>query len=203
LNSTDISVISEVYGQTNSKPTLHLGIQKNNMDFLHLSIHLSPKSLDPKHKGVIHFVKNVYRIKGSNNIQGSSNKKYLYSLISIIQPVNKPNSLEFSISNGYTTNGVQNLNMYDNELQQEMNVIITVLNRMFDEDNHEFYIGDQNNLFPIHKNTNTILNNINSSSNYVTLKNRGTRMYPPFNNILNDIKIYKYVKKTLKRKTKI
>ena len=89
---------------------------------------------------------------------------------------------------------------YDPELQQEMNVIITVLNRMFDEDNRDFYIGNEDNLFPIHKNTNTVLNGINIRSHYIPLKNKGTRMYPPFNNNLSSIKSYTSVKKTLKSK---
>ena len=89
---------------------------------------------------------------------------------------------------------------YDPELQQEMNVIIRVLNRMFDEDNHDFYIGNEDNLFPIHKNTNTILDNINRRSNSIPLKNKSARMYPPFNNNLNAIKSYKSVRKTQKNK---
>ena len=200
LTSSDISVESEVYGQTKLNPTLHLDILKNNKEFLHLTLHLSPRSLEAKDHGAIHFFKNVYSIKGTNKEQELSNKKYLYSIISIIQPANKSNSLEFSIANGYTTNGIQNASRYDPELQQEMNVIITVLNRMFDEDNRDFYIGNEDNLFPIHKNTNTVLNGINIRSHYIPLKNKGTRMYPPFNNNLSSIKSYTSVKKTLKSK---
>ena len=199
LNSSDISVSSEVYGQTKNNSTLRLDIKKNNKEFLHLTFHLSPDSFDAKHNGPIHFFKNVYRIKGTDK-QQLSNKKCLYSIISIMQPVKKSNSLEFSIANGCTTNGVQNASKYDPELQQEMNVIIRVLNRMFDEDNHDFYIGNEDNLFPIHKNTNTILDNINRRSNSIPLKNKSARMYPPFNNNLNAIKSYKSVRKTQKNK---
>jgi len=200
LTSSDISVSSQVYGQTNSNPTLCLNILKNNNKIMHLTLHLSPRTLEAKDNGAIHFFKNVYRIKGTTKEHKSSNKEYLYSIISIIQPANKPNSLEFSIANGYTTNGIPNASKYDPELQQEMNVIITVLNKMFDEDNRDFYIGNEDKLFPIHKNTNIVLNGINIRSHYIPLKNKGTRMYPPFSNNLNPINSYKSVKKTLKNK---
>lgn len=82
-----------------------------------------------------------------------------------------------------------------------MNVIMTVLNRLFDEDNTDFYIGRQNKLFPIHKNTNAILENINHHSHIVSRKNKGSRMYPPLNshNPPYTLKT-KHPSKTLKRK---
>jgi hypothetical protein len=192
LETNNISVIGEVYGQKEKRPTLYLGIKKYNKDFVHITFHLVPKLFDPQHNGPIHFVKNVYDIEG---------KKSFYALISIIQPTNKPKSLEFIIADGYTTSGVKNAHIYDSGLQKEMNVIITVLNRMFDEDNSEFYIGNENKLVSIHNNTNTILDNINRSSQ--TVKNKGTRMYPPLNNTLNSIKIHKYSKTLKNRSTRM
>ena len=138
-------------------------------------MHLSPTTLNPKKQGPIHFVKNVYSKKDEDG------KKLEYALILITQPENKPKSLEFSIADGYTTK-LNNAHLYDFELHQEMNVIITVLNRIFDEDNKDFYIGNENKLYPIHNNTDTVLENINRSSKYVTLKNKGVRMYPPLTN---------------------
>jgi hypothetical protein len=187
LDSSDVSGISEVYGHilTNPKadknPTLYFGIKKYAKDFLHLTIHLAPGSLKANANGPIHFYKTVYEIKGSVNNQDLSNKKLLYAIILVSHPANKPKSLEFSIGDGYTTPGIKDA-PYDHELQQEMNVIITVLNRLFDEDNSEFYIGNEDKLVPIHKNTNIVLNGINIRSKIVTLKNKGKRMYPPLNN---------------------
>ena len=175
LDMTHVTISGEVYGQKEAKPTLHLGIKKNNKDFLHLSLHLSIDTLNPKNQGPIHFLKNVYCKKGNVG------KKLAYALILIRQPENKPKSLEFSIADGYSTK-LNNAHLYDYELQQEMKVIITVLNRIFDEDNKEFYIGNENKLFSIHNKTDTVLENINRFSKSVTLKNKGVRMYPPLNN---------------------
>jgi len=74
-----------------------------------------------------------------------------------------------------------------------MNVIIDVLNRLFDEDNKEFYIGirhrDNTNyvnnhykLYEPHKLTNTVLQNMNMHSKYNTRRNKGRMMLPFFHN---------------------
>jgi hypothetical protein len=58
-----------------------------------------------------------------------------------------------------------------------MDVIINVLNRLFDEDD-EYYIGNNSTLYPIHKKTNLVLNNINKHTTIITRKNKGTFLYP-------------------------
>jgi hypothetical protein len=58
-----------------------------------------------------------------------------------------------------------------------MDAIIAILNYLFDEKNTEFYIGDPNKLYSIHKNTNNILNNINKHSKHTTRKNKGIKMF--------------------------
>jgi hypothetical protein len=192
LDASGVTVKSEVYGYDHSNSTLFLKIQKNNIDFLHLSIHLSPKSFNPKDAGLIHMVKNFYTTP-----KFKIEKKNKYVLISIKQQSHKPNSLYFSIEDGYTT-PINGAHLYDPEIQKEMNVIITVLNRLFDENNAEFYIGEQNNIFPIHNNTNTILKNINNHSQIVSRKNKGSRMYPPLN-VNKPRLLTKYTRKTLKK----
>lgn len=196
LDSSTIIIKSMIYGYDKSNSTLLIEIKKNNIDFLHLTIHLNPNSFNPKHSGLIHMVKNFYTIP-----KYSMARKKLYVLISIKQHADKPNSLFFSIEDGYTTE-IKNAHLYDPEIQQEMNVIITVLNRLFDEDNNEFYIGHQNKIFPIHNKTNTILENINNHSHIVSRKNKGSRLYPQLNNSDPSILKIKYSKKTLKRKHK-
>ena len=59
-----------------------------------------------------------------------------------------------------------------------MDVIITVFNRIFDEDNKEFYIGDSNTFAQVHNTTNLVLKNINSTRTHVTRKNVGRRLMP-------------------------
>jgi hypothetical protein len=173
MNTTNITIKSEVYGQTKENSTLYLKIFKNNQEFIHLTIHLVPDTLNPAADGMIHFFKDIFKYKVS------SRKRYkLYAPILVIEPVNKPNSLEFSIASGYTTPAVANAATYDPELQQEMDAIISVLNRMFDEKDTELYIGNSDKLYPIHNKTNFVLNNINSHTQIVSRKNKGVKMMP-------------------------
>lgn len=122
LDTSDTKIVSYMYGENKDDTTLYLQIKKHSVDFLHLSIHLYVKSLKPKNAGVIHMYKNIYK---TDNMPKAI-KRGFYTLISVEQPINKPNSLVFSIPDGATTPGFQE---YDTELQQEMDVIITVLNR--------------------------------------------------------------------------
>lgn len=191
LNSNNVEIISYVYGYNNKKSTLHLGIKKNSQDYLHLTIHLSPDRLDPKHTGMIHIYKDIYRA-----VNSKTPKRLLYSLIEVKQPTNKPDSLIFSIGDGFTTSGVQNSHIYDPELQQEMNVIITVLNLIFDEDN-EYYIGNRKNN-SISIKTDWVLNNIDKRTQYISRKNKGIKLgpnnslQPPIN--LNNLAIQRILK---------
>ena len=172
MNTTNITTKSEVYGQTKENSTLYLKILKNNEELIHLTIHLIFKTLNPAADGMIHFYKDIFEHKVS------SRKRYkLYVPILVVEPVNKPHSLEFSIASGYTTLAVANAAAYDPELQQEMNTIISVLNKLFDEDS-DLYIGDSNILYPIHNETDIVLNNINSHTQIVSRKNKGVKMMP-------------------------
>lgn len=198
LNSSNITIEHKVYGEYSDSSTLHLGIRKNNRDILHLSIHLCVKNLEPKHTGVIHIYKNIYRI-----LNPLLQKKILYALISIEQPPNKPNSLKFSISDGYTTPGVNNAKLYDLEIQKEMDIIITVLNKLFDEDNSEYYIGNKNKLIPIHDKTNIVLKTINQYSEHAVRKNKGVQVFPlSINSPTFEIEPKKLTKKIRKRTTR-
>jgi hypothetical protein len=173
LDDSNIKIISEVYGEQVKNSTLFLKIQKNSKDFIHLTIHLVPKTLKPERDGIIHICKDSY-------IEyNKSNKKYAYALISVENPEDKPNSLVFSIADGYTTPKIKNSELYDPEIQKEMDVIIAVLNKLFDED-HPLYIG--NKFYFIHNKTNIVLNNINKHTTLVKRKNRGIKMLPSFTN---------------------
>lgn len=99
LDSTGITILSEVYGTNKQKPTLFLIIKKDDIDLLHLSIHLVARNLNPKSSGIIHIMKNIYN---NNSITGPDRSK-LYALISVKQPLNKMKSLEFNIANGYNS----------------------------------------------------------------------------------------------------
>lgn len=178
LNSSNIQIESEVYGGKKN-PTLFLIIKKNKKDIVHLTIHMCPKRLSPELAGVIHIFKDIYAEHIHENDRGK-----LFTLISV-QPV-KHNSLFFSIADGYDTPVIRLKNNktftnYDAEIQREMNVIITTLNRMFDEDDKEYYIGNLNNIYSIHNKTNDILESLNKYTTQTARKNKGTPLGPPLN----------------------
>lgn len=173
---TNVTVVSEIYGEDNDNSTLYLGIRKNNKDFIHLTIHLCLDTLNSDKHGMIHIRKNVF--KNRKLLSSRKFKKFGYALISVENPENKPNSLIFSIADGITTPGVKHEFICDDEIKKEMDVIITVLNRLFDENDPDYYIGNKNKLFPIHNKTNAVLNNINRHTEHFTRKNKGSRMGP-------------------------
>ena len=103
--------------------------------------------------------------------------------------------------------------MYDIEIQQEMDVIITVLNRLFDETNTRFYIGNkqpndinmENPAYPVHNKTNKTLTIINTNTNKIKRNNRGLFMDPPSSNlpmIVGDTNTMRNAPKNSKRITR-
>jgi hypothetical protein len=184
LDDSNITIESEFYGHTNNNPkinvnkndnsTLHLLVKKNNEDLIHLSIHLSVKALEPVHAGIIYIAKNIYKKK---NIRSKKIKSY--ALISVKKTNGKSKSLTFSIDEGYTSPTVKNYEKYDPMIQQEMDVIVFVLNRIFNEDD-ELYVG--NLFFPIHRKAERTLRNMNLKTRILRRKNNGIMMIPNFNN---------------------
>jgi len=210
LNNS-FTVKSRVYISKKHKSTLILDIQNNNKSIVHLTIYLVLTTLNPEDSGMIHFGKNIYNGKNSR-----SKKIKSYAIISVEQSPGKPDSLHFSIGDGYNTPHVKNAHIYDPIIQQEMDVIIDVLNRIFDEDNKEFYIGirhrDNTNyvnnhykLYEPHKLTNNVLQNMNMYTTYNTRCNKGRIMHPLFHNnttfIINENTYKKLPKKNGKRVT--
>ena len=92
--------------------------------------------------------------------------------------------------------------MYDPEIQKEMDVIIDVLNHLFDEEN-SLYIGKNiSNLVIIHNKTNTILKNINSYKTHVVRKDEGVYLFPLNNTDIFRIKRENATKRNKKRTTR-
>lgn len=193
LNNLNIRIESKVYGTNDKNTTFILKIFKNNKQYLHFTIHLISTSLNLTNSGMIHFKKNVYQTKVSKKQQYK-----LYTLVLVQQPLS--HSLHFSTSYRYNTpSNVQNVNLYNSDLKKEIKVIIDIFNKLFDETNKEFYIGNsQNNYLNIHPNTNNILNNINLHSKYTSRKNKGVPIFPSSNKPLIHLK-YKNPKKTMKK----
>jgi len=193
LSNHNIQIKSSAYGTNSSNSTLLLDILKNNKNFIHLTIHLTIKALNSKNNGIIHIVKNLYKSQTTKH-----QKRGLYALISV-QPI-KQQSLIFTINNGYNTpnveyftNFINSINSsktkkaleYEPEIKEEMDVIITVLNRMFDEDNKDYYIGrniNKNKLWNIHPKVNIFLNDINNHNIYGNRYNKGVKINPSWSN---------------------
>lgn len=112
---------------------------------------------------MIHFKKNIFTTKPKySSTQKRKLGHYTYAHIKIHRPVNKPHSLFFTIEDGKTTD-MNNANKYNAIIQEEMDVIITVLNRMFNEDNSEYYIG---NYYEVHNYTvNNVIPNSEQKDN--------------------------------------
>jgi hypothetical protein len=177
LDSKNVEIKSYIYNTSAQDSTLHLQIAKNGIDFIHLSMHLVPKTINVDKAGLIHIKKDIYR---KMKVSYRENNR-LYALITVEQPKGKPNSLVFSIDKDYYKTNVShitNTSKLDVEINKEMEVIIAVLNRLFDESDTEHYIGDKDKLLPINLNNNTVnnvLNNINKHSVLISRKNKGTK----------------------------
>jgi len=63
LDETNTAIESMVYGTDINNSTMLLIIKKDGKDFVHLTMHLSPKKLGLTHKstGIVHVVKNIYQ----------------------------------------------------------------------------------------------------------------------------------------------
>lgn len=174
LDHSNITIKSHIYGYEDNKQILILDIKKDDIDYIHLSIHLLPVHFDGNTSGLIHFTKNILKTK--YNSKGKY-KKFRYTYIQLIKPDKKPNSLEFVIIDDNLIIK-RNSTEYDDNLKKEMDVIITVLNRLFDEDNKEYYIGNKDKIQHIHNKTNIILGNINKFTYHTKRKNIGIKLYP-------------------------
>lgn len=177
LINMDVEIKSEVYGINHNNTSLFLIVRKNNEDFIHLTIHLAPDWLSSglKDKGVIHIVKDVY----NKSIHGK--KQYLLSAIYYLEhPINKPDSLTFTIAYGHPTPSyptatpeyISDIAKYDKEVEEEMDVITRVLNKLFDEDNVEFYIGNYHKKYLIQNNNHNIQQSIDVTDNINSILNK-------------------------------
>jgi hypothetical protein len=93
----------------------------------------------------------------------------------------EPNPITFSIGYGYSTpiypdapqDYIDDVARYDNEIKQEMDVITSVLNKLFDRRNKEYYVGNRKNMYEINNQLMTVLNNVNKRQKHISRKNKG------------------------------
>lgn len=60
LDNDTVEIKSEIYDTNINDSTLHLQIVKNNIDFIHLTIHLVASTINSNKDGLIHISKNIY-----------------------------------------------------------------------------------------------------------------------------------------------
>ena len=186
MNTSNIEISSNVDIKGKHGPSLYLNIMKNNQKYIHLSIHFCITDLDPTKQGTVHMFKNIFDNLTRNTSMTKSKlrklKHRMYALITVHQPIDKPESLEFTIENTYLTTNMPTANRNDSQLQKEMNTILIVLNRLFNEKDTEYYIGRQKNIININNNTNNILKHMNMHNKYSTRKNKGILLGPKTSN---------------------
>jgi len=173
LEKAKIKIKTKISGFNTHAPYLYIGIIKNGKDFIHLTIHLVIEKLKSKNSGIIHITRNVYR-----DARVSKGAPF-YALITV-KPA-KERSLIFELDE--RQNAANARAPIADEVKAETNVILTVLNRLFDEDNPEFYVGtpqysSRNRLNPIHPFTEKAIININNMS-LGTRKNKN-KSFPLF-----------------------
>ena len=191
LSSTNVRIKYYVKGFNTNKSMLIISIIKNKKEFVHLTIHLSLHTLHDNSMGMIHFSKDIYPEKMYTNRNTGiigNNPNHPYAPIYVKYPT-LSKSLIFSVPERYYTTVEVKNPKYDAELRQEIDVILTVLNRLFDEHNKKFYIGNnmsngfdpEKNYLPFNKNKiDKILMNVNKHRKIMTRTNRGIMMYPSF-----------------------
>jgi hypothetical protein len=192
FDTSNITIETAIYAEEKkNKSSLLLVIKKDGADLLHLAIQLAPNELNLKYSGMIYIYKSIHRILYPN-----STNEELYVPILVKQIPDKSQSLQFSINNPTT-----NIHT-DIQLDKEIDVILTVLNRLFDETDEEYYINI-NMSFTTHNKKNIIYDNIHRHVAYVKkLYEMKLASYPVINNAIVDGEIDKSkLDKWLNRKT--
>lgn len=182
LSSENVTMDSFVYGYNRANPgdrgaTFIVTIKKGGINYVHLSIHIAPRGLEPKDQGIIHLYKDVY---GAKLKKGK--KHPAYTLVHVSRSPDKPNSLHFYRTDGDVTDVDKSKGDYDADLSLEMDILLSVLNRMFDEDDKDHYIGESDILYPIHNKTNNVLKNVNQPNTILKRRNTGKLIMPTLQN---------------------
>ena len=138
LDSNDVEIRSKAEKKPNIKgnSSFVLDIKKRGQPFIHFTIHLVSHTQDPSREGMLHIVKDIYTV-----IRSRRDFDKYYALLKVEKPNRK--SLRFSIADGYDTVGSPLAAQYDEEVKQEMDVIVAVLNKMFDACNDDYFVGDK------------------------------------------------------------
>jgi len=181
INTSNLYVKSRVHGITNPKPDpmCIVEIKYNKKTLVHLTIHLAPEQLKASAHGMIHLVKNIYQNSKKYGTLKNGGRVRLLATKS-----NNSKSLFFTIMDGRAPPLQGNISL-DPIIQQEMDVLVSVLNKLFDEHDREHYVGDftapselvnMNTIPPIrpnHPNTPLVTSQINMYGIAITRKNKG------------------------------
>lgn len=171
LDNTTITISSKADKKLKASSRFVLDISKNGKGFIHLTIHLVSKERNPEKDGILHIKKDIYTVKRS-----CRNKDEYCALLKVEKPNDR--SLHFTIAFDDDTSSSPLASSYDEEVNQEMDVIIAVLNKMFDADNDDYFVGnnDMRIFLPIENKTNIILSNMNNHPQIAIRKDCGKLM---------------------------
>jgi hypothetical protein len=164
----DITYISKVHKPTSDDPMYILEVYKGNIKLIHLTIHIAPTYLDPQYHGMIHIVRNVY-----NQKKYGMRKAAITMRIQAFKDPAKPQSRTFKIIGSRLPPSHPNAQQYDADVTRESDILIKVLNNIFDEKKTHAYANNEiasrkvNNTYipfsvPPHTHTNPIAMKINS-----------------------------------------
>jgi hypothetical protein len=176
----DITYISKVHKPTDDDPKYILEVYKGKIKLIHLTIHIAPTSLKRKHHGMIHIVRNVY----NNPKKYGTRKNYATMRIQAFKDTAKPQSRAFKIVGNRSPPPHPNAQQYDADVTRESDILIKVLNNIFDERKTYLYANNEiasrkvNHTYippsvPPHTHTNPIAMKINSHNQ--TIFSRGNQ----------------------------
>lgn len=120
---------------------------------------------------MIHIKKDIYFVKRT-----CRDTDVYCALLKVEAPNDR--SLRFSIGFDDDTSTSPLSSIYNEEVNQEMDVIVAVLNKIFDADNDAYFIGNPEArlALPIENKTNVFLSNMNAHPQVATRRNRGRLM---------------------------
>lgn len=155
-----------------ASPTFLVEVLYEGKILLHLTIHLALEVLPKDKAGMIHFDRDIYKKNGQYPIKGLDT----HVVIRVNRMNQNGNSLQFSILDDYDTPTDASLQHINNMILQEMNIIIRVLNKMFNPTNRDYSV--QEIIFPMNPITDIITNQMNTLGIVAPRRNKGKRYVP-------------------------
>jgi hypothetical protein len=134
MNKRNLS-ISTVVSDPANNPTCIAKILYHGRPFLHLSIHLAPTDKEIDNHGMIHLVKDYYCVGRKVMPIGECRVR-----IKVTSIDDKPGSLSFELNDDIPPPADADTSM-EPIMKTEMDILMTVLNRLFNQNEPWYYVG--------------------------------------------------------------